>query len=107
MANILEINDKQAFESEINSDVPVLVDFWATWCGPCMRQGPILHDVANEMGDKAKVLKVDVDKNMQLAISLGIVSIPALFIFKKGEIKEKLVGLTDKEKLVELLNKHV
>ena len=107
MSNVLEILDKETFEKEINADVPVLVDFWATWCGPCMRQGPILHDLANELGDKVKVIKVDVDKNMNLAVSLGIVSIPALFIYKGGTLMEKTVGLTDKDQLVKMIEKYM
>ena len=107
MSNVIEVLGRETFENEINADVPVLVDFWATWCGPCMRQGPVLHDLAAELGDKVKVVKVDVDKNMDLAVSLGIVSIPALFIYKGGELMEKTVGLTDKEQLIKMLSKYM
>ena len=94
------------FEIEVlQSDKPVLVDFFATWCGPCRMQGPIIEELAVEMGNKVKIGKMDVDQNPQIAQKYGIMSIPTIIIFKDGEIKETLVGLQSKEILKLALEK--
>ena len=81
------------FESEvINSDVPVLVDFWAEWCGPCKMTGPIVDQLADEVGDAAKVAKVNVDEARDLAVKYNVRSIPLLLFFKNGEVKDQIVG---------------
>ncbi|MFZ5844929.1 MAG: thioredoxin [Patescibacteria group bacterium] len=96
----------QNFESEVlKSDKPVLVDFWAVWCGPCQMQEPIIEEVAQEMKDKAKVGKLNVDENPQIAQKYGIMSIPTLVIFKGGVIAKQFIGVTSKETLVGELNK--
>ena len=87
----------QNFETEVlSSEKPVLVDFWATWCGPCMRQGPIVEELAEE---GYAVGKVDVDQNMALAQQFRVVSIPTLILFKNGAEVQRFVGLTSKEDL--------
>ncbi len=92
----------QNFEEEVlKSDKPVLVDFWATWCGPCMRQGPIVEALAEE---GYAVGKVDVDKETALAQKYGVMNIPTLIIFKNGKEAERLVGLTPKEKLKNMMD---
>lgn len=92
------------FENEvINSDIPVLVDFWATWCGPCRMLAPIIEEIANEYEGKVKVGKVNVDEQSALAAKYGIMSIPTLILFKNGEIAEKTVGLRSKEQIKELI----
>lgn len=89
------------FEQEVlKSDKPVLVDFWATWCGPCRRQAPIIEELAEE---GYAVGKLDVDQEMELAQKYQVMSIPTLIVFKNGEEAARLVGLTPKEKLKELL----
>lgn len=94
------------FETDVlQSNKPVLVDFFATWCGPCRMQGPIVEELAAEMGDKVKIGKMDVDQNPQVAQKYGIMSIPTIIIFKDGEIKETLVGLQTKEILKLALEK--
>jgi len=92
------------FASEVTaSDKPVLVDFWAEWCGPCKMLSPVLDELAEELGDKVKIAKVNVDDNRELAMQFGVKSIPMLLFFKDGEIKEKVVGLMPKESLAQKL----
>lgn len=94
---------KENFEEEVlNSEKPVLVDFWASWCGPCMMQGPVLDELAGEY-DNIKVGKINVDEQQELAIRFGVMSIPTLMYFKGGEPVERLVGLRSKEQLAESL----
>lgn len=98
----------QSFEAEvIQARVPVLVDFWAVWCGPCQVQGPIVEEVATAIGDKAKVVKLNVDENPQYAQKFGIMSIPTLMIFKNGAVAKQFVGVTSKDVLVSELSKLV
>ncbi len=93
------------FESEvIKSNIPVLIDFWATWCGPCKAIAPIVEDLAKEYDGKVKVGKVDVDNNQQTAIKYGIRSIPTLLIMKDGKINNTIVGAVPKAQIVQKLN---
>ena len=99
----------QNFESEVLKEekTPVLVDFWATWCGPCQMQGPIIEQLTKEMENKVKVGKLEVDRNPQMAEKLGVKSIPTLMIFKKGEMVWQNVGLQTKDKLITEINKYL
>lgn len=90
----------QTFASEvINSDVPVVVDFWAEWCGPCKQIGPVLEELSTELDGKVKIAKVDVDSNPGIASQLGIRGIPALFIFKDGRVVSNRAGAAPKAAL--------
>ncbi|WP_339250829.1 thioredoxin [Sporosarcina sp. FSL W8-0480] len=84
----------------------VLVDFWATWCGPCKMIAPVLEELDGDLNGKAKIVKVDVDENQATAGEFGIMSIPTLVLFKDGEIVDKVVGFQPKEQLAELIEKH-
>ncbi len=96
------------FETTIKeSKVPVLVDFFAKWCGPCRMQAPILNEIADELGDKVLVAKVDIDECESLAIKYGVSSIPCLMVFSGGEVKETSVGLQGKAQLAAMLIKHI
>jgi thioredoxin 1 len=94
-----------AFAEIIRGETPVLVDFYATWCGPCKTISPILQDFARQMGDRVRVLKIDVDKNQAVANKYKVQSIPTLIIFKNGEIKWRQTGVVQKKVLEEMVNK--
>ena len=101
MAEITLTNDN--FQAEVlESDIPVLVDFWATWCGPCKMVGPIVAEIADEYEGKVKVGKVNVDEQPVLAMQYQVSAIPTLFVFKNGEIADKIVGFATKEEIVKL-----
>jgi|TARA_B100001057_G_scaffold412335_1_gene428378 thioredoxin 1 len=100
MSKPVEITDSN-FEKIINSDKPVLVDFWAEWCGPCKMIGPLVEELANEFEGKAIIGKVDVDTNPEVSAKFGIRSIPTLLVFKDGEIVDKQVGAVPKSVLSE------
>ena len=94
------------FEREVlNSDIPVLVDFWATWCGPCRMVAPIISEIAEENAGKIKVCKIDVDENEELAVRYKIQSIPTVMIFKNGTVTETIIGYRQKDAYLAALNK--
>ena len=91
------------FEKEVfNSEKPVLVDFYADWCGPCNAMAPIVEELATELNEKAKVGKINVDENSDIAVEYNVMSIPTLIIFKNGKEEKRLVGVRDKEELLNL-----
>ena len=103
MKTALDIN-KETFEAEVlNSDRPVLVDFWAEWCGPCKMLAPVLEDVAAETAGRAKVVKVNVDENPELAVRFAIRSVPALLYFNNGQLRDQSVGVASKKAILSRL----
>jgi len=96
------------FQQEVlESSTPVLVDFWAEWCGPCRMMGPIVDEAANDLSGKVKVGKINVDEAQDLAARYGIMSIPALLVFKGGKVVEQFAGAMPKEQLVQRLKKYI
>lgn len=100
----LEIKDSN-IEETLQSDQPVMLDFWAAWCGPCRMVGPIVDEISQEYDEKAVVGKVDVDNNPDTAAKYGIRNIPTILFFKNGEVVDKVVGVVPKEQLTEKLEK--
>ncbi|ANB56927.1 thioredoxin [Anoxybacillus sp. B7M1] len=96
----------QTFTTETSTGV-TLVDFWAPWCGPCRMIAPVLEELAEDLGDKVKIVKVNVDENQETASKYGVMSIPTLLVFKDGDVVDKTVGFQPKEALAQLLEKHL
>jgi thioredoxin 1 len=101
----LAISSTEFKEKVLDSPVPVLVDFWAEWCGPCKMIGPSVEQLATEYAGKAKVFKVDVDSNGDIASQYGIMSIPALLVFKGGKVVDQMVGAAPKAQIAALLDR--
>jgi len=107
MSNTIEFTDGNFTDEVEKSDKPVLVDFWAEWCGPCRMVGPVVDELAGEYEGKAKIGKVNVDNNPEVSVKYGIRSIPALLIFKNGEVVEQIVGAVPKSQIKKQLDPHV
>ena len=104
MANTITVTDSSFENDVLKSDKPVLVDFWATWCGPCKMIAPILDELATEQAGKLTIAKLDVDANNAAAQKFNVMSIPTLILFKNGEVAERLVGYMSKDQLLAKLN---
>lgn len=104
---VLHLDGEEFAKTIKTSDKPVLVDFWAPWCGPCRMLAPILEEVEQDLGSKITVAKVNVDENQELAQQFQIMSIPAMMIFKDGKAVDSMVGLMPKDRIVAYLNKHI
>jgi thioredoxin 1 len=99
-----KVSDQNFDEDVLKSSAPVIVDFWAEWCGPCRMVAPILEEVSGELGEKVRIVKLNVDENPQTASRYGIMSIPTLLLFKDGKIASRQVGAAPKAKLVQWIN---
>ena len=103
MSNVVEINDIDFDKEVIESEVPVLVDFWAPWGGPCKALAPTLDEISKDNEGKIKIVKINVDDNKEIAVKFGIQSIPTMLIFIKGELKEQIVGSLPKNQIEKTL----
>jgi thioredoxin len=106
-ANTLSFSDDTFDQDVLQAEVPVLVDFWATWCGPCRVMAPVIDDIATEYAGKAKVGKLDVDQNPSAASRYQVRGIPTLLLFKNGQVVEQVVGAVGKDKVSAMLSGHV
>ncbi len=102
---LVHLNDTNYEEQIGKADRPVLVDFWAPWCGPCKAIGPVIEEIAETYKDRAVIAKINVDENQKAASAYGVRSIPTIILFKDGKIFDTIIGLVPKERLEELINK--
>lgn len=107
MSNALDINDNTFEEEVINSSNLTVVDFWAPWCGPCRKLGPVLDEIAQDFGGKIKVVKLNTDENLKTAKEYSVSGLPTLLIFKDGKAVERLVGLVPKSTITSNIEKHI
>ena len=107
MADIIEITTDNFEDEVIKSDMPVLVDFWAVWCGPCKMVSPLIDELAGDFSGKAKVGKINVDEQMALAEKFKVMTIPTVMVFKNGEIVEKAVGARSKSDYAQMLENNL
>jgi thioredoxin 1 len=101
--NVVELTDAE-FDATINDSKPVLVDFWAPWCGPCKMLGPVIEQIADEYSGKAVICKVNTDEQRQAAVQYGISAIPTIILFKNGQIEKKWVGLSKKSDITDAID---
>ncbi|AIT10019.1 thioredoxin [Candidatus Francisella endociliophora] len=107
MSKCIDISDSQ-FEAEVlNSNIPVVLDFWAPWCGPCKMLSPILEQVANHYDDQVKICKLNIDDNEEVAQKFGVRGVPTIMVFKDGENKETKVGVVQKSQLISIVDKYL
>lgn len=104
---VAEVTDATFEQSVLKSDQPVVVDFWATWCGPCKALAPVVDEIAQAYNGKAKIYKMDVDRNNATPMRYGVRGIPTLLIFKDGKVQEQIVGYVPKDTIQKALDKHV
>ena len=107
MSKPAAVTDATFEQDVVKSEQPVLVDFWAAWCGPCRMVAPVVEEIADEYSGKLKVVKMDVDENFETAQTLGISSIPTLILYKNGEPVERVVGFQPKQRLMSKLERHL
>ena len=105
--NITHTSDKEFEKKVIQSKLPVLLDFWAEWCGPCKMIGPILEELSTELDSKIKIVKINVDENNQTAVKFSIRSIPTLIIIKDGEVQAQHIGAASKSQIKEFINQNI
>jgi thioredoxin 1 len=103
----INVNDSDFKQEVLEEDLPVLVDFWAVWCGPCIRFAPVIEQIANEYKGKIKVCKLNVDEAPKTASSYGIMNIPTLAIFKNGKVVDKIIGALPKVEIKIMIDKHI
>lgn len=103
----VEITDANFDKEVLNAETPVLVDFWAVWCGPCKMIAPVVEEIASEYAGKLKVGKLDVDQNQDVAMKYGIRSIPTLMVFKGGKVVEQIIGALPKRSLLDKVTPHI
>ncbi len=107
MGNVIEVKDEQFEQEVVNSEIPVVVDFWATWCGPCRKLSPVIEEISETYSDKVKFVKVNVEESLNTAKTYSISGLPSLLVFKSGEAVERMTGLMPKSTIISNIEKYL